>query len=108
MRDAEESDAASLETNEPAIARLKLINTIERELANVHLGRLFLQRRGLEILLGWLQKFPNGAWPSKALMLGILNIIQSLDIDVKKVRFSPLESILFEIKTICTQFSPCL
>lgn len=101
MRDAEQSDAASFETTEPAIARLKLLVRIERELANVKLGKFFLQRKGLEILLGWLQKFPNGAWPSKALMLGILNIINHLDIDVKKVRFSPLESILFEIKTVC-------
>jgi transcription factor SPN1 len=86
MREAIELDKQSYEDNKPALEKLKLLPQIEKFLGNTYFQRLFLQSEGLNLLLEWIRKFPDGTYPALNQISSMLDIIHNLTLTLPYLR----------------------
>lgn len=78
MIDALKKDQILNKSKQPALNRLKLLNTITAQLLNKNLQKDLLEFNILEVIKEWLEPLPDGSLPNIKIRKGMVDVLLNL------------------------------
>eukprot|EP01097_Dermamoeba_algensis_P002546 TRINITY_DN2014_c0_g1_i2.p1 TRINITY_DN2014_c0_g1~~TRINITY_DN2014_c0_g1_i2.p1 ORF type:complete len:287 (-),score=65.03 TRINITY_DN2014_c0_g1_i2:263-1123(-) len=97
MTTAFKADSDSLEKNQPALKRVKILPEVISALSKVPYQSAFIEKNILVVLKTWLDPMPDGSLPNFNIREAILNVLHKLPIDVDHLKSSGIGKTVMQL-----------
>ncbi|KAJ3325311.1 Transcription factor iws1 [Boothiomyces sp. JEL0866] len=105
MRDAAYNDQELNKNGQPAIAKLKLLQSTMIQLSKAHWFQALLDQNVLECIKFWLEPLTDGSLPSLDIQLNMMNLLKKMPIDTHHLRSSKVGRVVM-FYTKCDRVAP--
>ncbi|KAJ3268773.1 Transcription factor iws1 [Terramyces sp. JEL0728] len=105
MRDAAYNDQELNKNGQPAIAKLKLLQSTMIQLSKAHWFQALLDQNVLECIKFWLEPLTDGSLPSLDIQLNMMNLLKKMPIDTHHLRSSKVGRVIM-FYTKCDRVAP--